>query len=94
METLIQETAKAGKVLVERLAIYPAYVRHADVWLDRALRSAVTRASDSEGFARADPWMPGTLNKTHRGAARSLLIHTELDAIIARALAGQHVVRR
>ncbi len=30
IETLIRETAKAGKVLVERLAIYPAYVRRAD----------------------------------------------------------------
>ena len=27
IEALIEETAKAGKVLVERLAIYPAYVR-------------------------------------------------------------------
>ena len=87
IETLIQETAKAGKVLVERLAIYPAYVRHSEVWLDRALRSAVTRCVDSEGFARSDPWIPGTLNKTH-AELRIASIYTRLDAIIARALAG------
>ena len=87
IETLIQETAKAGKVLVERLAVYPAYVRHSEVWLDRALRSAVTRGADSEGFARSDPWIPGTLNKTH-AELRIASIDTRLDAIIARALAG------
>ena len=35
LEALRRETAKAGKVLVERLAIYPAYARAPDTWLDR-----------------------------------------------------------
>src|SRR6204780_785852 len=64
IETLRRETAKAGKVLVERLAIYPSYVRRSDAWLDRGLSTAVMRAEDGEGFARTDPWIPGTLSKT------------------------------
>ena len=61
LDALARETEAAGKVLVERLAIYPAYVEESDRWLASALRTPVRRASDSEGFARADGWMPGTL---------------------------------
>jgi FO synthase len=85
---LSRETAKAGKVLVERLAIYPSYVRRPDPWLDRGLRTAVMRAADGEGFARTDPWIPGTLSKT-REEPRSPLIPTKLDGIIGGALAGR-----
>jgi len=87
LEALARETAKAGKVLVERLAAYPAYVRRPDRWLDPALRGAVARSSDGEGFARADRWMAGTSN---RPAAQpsTALDHSGNDAIIARALAG------
>jgi FO synthase len=88
LEALARETAKAGKVLVERLAIYPAYGRQADAWLDPALRTAVRRASDGEGFARSDPWSPGTLNKPTIEPFTAL-VHTGVDAIIARATAGQ-----
>jgi FO synthase len=61
LDRLARETAKSGKVLVERLAIYPAYARQPERWLEPKLRSAVLRASDAEGFARVDRWTPGTL---------------------------------
>jgi FO synthase len=88
LELLARETAKAGKVLVERLAIYPSYVRRADAWLDATLRPSVVRASDGEGFARADRWIPGTLNKP-TAEPSAALGHAKLDAIVARAVAGQ-----
>jgi FO synthase len=59
LATLAERTAAAGKVLVERLAIYPLYIREAEQWLDPALRSPVLRAVDAEGFARSDPWVAG-----------------------------------
>lgn len=59
LETLARRTAAAGKVLTERLAIYPSYVRAADVWLDGKLAPAVRRASDTTGFAREDDWLAG-----------------------------------
>jgi FO synthase len=88
LETLTRETAEAGKTLIERLAVYPSYVGRPDVWLDAALRTPVARASDGEGFARTDPWIPGTL---HKPAAEpsTALVHAELDAIVTRAIAGQ-----
>jgi FO synthase len=59
LAALADHTAQAGKVLVERLAIYPGYVGDAERWLDPALRSPVLRAVDAEGFGRTDPWIAG-----------------------------------
>ena len=61
LEALARATADAGKVLTERLAIYPAYALEAPRWLDRRLAPAVTRAIDSSGLARRDDWSPGAL---------------------------------
>jgi FO synthase len=87
LESLARETAKAGKVLVERLAVYPSYVRRADVWLDPTLLTAVRRASDGEGFARADQWSPGT-SSTPATEPSVAIIHNELDGIVASAITG------
>jgi FO synthase len=88
IEVLRRETAEAGKVLVERLAVYPAYIARPEIWLDRGLRSAIMRAADGEGFARTDPWSPGTSNKTPE-ESRAAAIPTDIDAIIAAALDGR-----
>ncbi len=60
LDHLASETASAGKLLVERLTIYPHYARAPQRWLDKALRTTVLKASDSQGFARAEDWSPGT----------------------------------
>ena len=60
LDALELETGKAGKTLVERLAIYPAYTKEPARWLDPKLRTAVMRACDAAGLARIDPWSPGT----------------------------------
>src|SRR5438132_1573788 len=52
-------TGAAGKLLVERLAIYPAYARDPTRWLDAPLRTPVLQATDAAGFARTDDWVPG-----------------------------------
>ena len=59
LDRLAARTAAAGKLLVERLAIYPAYARDPGRWLDPALRTPVLQAIDAEGFARIDDWVPG-----------------------------------
>ena len=60
LDALGENTARAGKVLVERLAIYPAYVQRPERWLDAALRTPVLRATDGAGLARPDSWIAGT----------------------------------
>jgi FO synthase len=59
LDLLARRTEAGGKLLVERLAIYPAYVQDSSRWLDPKLRTPVLRAVDGEGFARADPWISG-----------------------------------
>jgi FO synthase len=59
IEALRRHTAAAGKVLVERLAIYPEWAQAPARWIDPAVAPAVLRASDAAGFARADAWSPG-----------------------------------
>ncbi|HLH95201.1 MAG TPA: bifunctional FO biosynthesis protein CofGH [Xanthobacteraceae bacterium] len=60
LATLADRTAEAGKVLVERLAVYPSYARDAERWLDPSLRAPVLRAIDAEGLARTDAWIAGS----------------------------------
>ncbi len=59
LDRLAEQTAAAGKTLVERLAIYPAYARDVEHWVDPVLRAAVLRSIDAEGLARTDDWVPG-----------------------------------
>jgi FO synthase len=60
LDRLAKETAAAGKLLVERLAIYPAYTHDPERWLDPALRPAVLRTIDAHGLARPDDWVAGS----------------------------------
>jgi FO synthase len=53
------ETALAGRALVPRLAIVPAFAREPERWLPEALRPAVLRRIDALGFARRDGWYAG-----------------------------------
>lgn len=60
LDDLAEETARAGKLLTERLTIYPRLARNPDRWLDpRRMRPAALRMMDADGFARVDPWTPG-----------------------------------
>ncbi len=59
LEELARETAAAGKVLHERLTIYPRFARDTGTWVDPALRSAVLDKVDGEGLPRTDDWCPG-----------------------------------
>ena len=52
-------TQAAGKRLVERLALYPAYARSAGRWVDAALRSALLQRIDADGWPHIDDWSPG-----------------------------------
>lgn len=59
LDLLAKATRAAGKRLVERVAVYPAYVRAASRWVDPALSGKVLDLVDADGFARGDEWSPG-----------------------------------
>ena len=55
-------TRGAGAQLVERLAVYPGYLRDHETafrWFDPEVLRHAFSASDAEGFARQDNWYPG-----------------------------------
>jgi FO synthase len=59
IERLREETAAAGKVLTQRLTIYPAYARAPEMWVDPAMRRPVLELSDGSGRGREDSWRAG-----------------------------------
>ena len=62
VERLADVCAQAGLPLVERLTVYPRFVATDDhTWLDRAIRPAVLKLSDSEGLGRDSRWSPGVV---------------------------------
>ena len=56
-------TEKAGRTLVERVALYPAYVSDRTRWVDKALETPLLRQVDGEGYARENNWVPGALEQ-------------------------------
>ncbi len=59
LKTLERATNVAGKELVERLAIYPAYARAAKRWVAPALHTRLLHLIDGDGWPRTDDWSPG-----------------------------------
>ena len=59
LRALRAETAAAGKRLMPRLALYPAYARALERWTAPKLRTAVLRAVDADGWPRDDRWSAG-----------------------------------
>ena len=87
---LAEATANAGRELVERLAIYPAYVRQMERWVDPALRTPLLHRVDSDGYPRTDGWSPGIKEGPPAAETRtSAGTCGALDAILARARRGE-----
>lgn len=91
-------TRQGGKRLVERLAIYPDYVRHYGRWTDRSLHTALLGLVDGNGWPRRDDWCPGALTEPPTkdlalvsGAVAAPAPLSACSSIIARAQAGQRL---
>ncbi|MGC1578645.1 MAG: 5-amino-6-(D-ribitylamino)uracil--L-tyrosine 4-hydroxyphenyl transferase CofH [Beijerinckiaceae bacterium] len=61
LQALAQATERAGRILVERLAVYPGFVAERPRWIAPQLQTPVLRLSDGGGLAREDSWSPGGL---------------------------------
>jgi FO synthase len=59
LAVLERATHAAGKHLVQRLPVYPSYLKDADRWLDGPMVAKALSLVDSEGFVRPDAWSPG-----------------------------------
>ena len=88
IETLAETTGAAGKLLVERLAVYPDYARDNDRWQDADMARHVLRASDADGLARDDDWAPGVDASLPTPAIDRASGDPHIGNIIATAIAG------
>jgi FO synthase len=92
---LAQATAHCGKELVERLAIYPAYVREMGRWVDAGLHKRLLDRVDSDGFPRNDGWSPGRTDLPPAADCALIAVSApglqfgEFGAILARAKRGE-----
>jgi FO synthase len=93
LDELTRRTRNARKVLVERLAIYPAYARDMSRWVDQHMHRRVLDMIDGEGFPRLDDWCPGaTVDLPREDVAlitKPRVRHNgELSRIVARTQRG------
>ncbi|MGD9598380.1 MAG: 5-amino-6-(D-ribitylamino)uracil--L-tyrosine 4-hydroxyphenyl transferase CofH [Steroidobacteraceae bacterium] len=96
LAALAAATEAAGRRLVERLALTPAYVRNLGRWVDPALQTAVLRQADSIGRARDADWYAGTgsdlpaaaLDWVKRSRAQPAAA-PEIRRVLRRAVAGR-----
>ena len=59
LETLAEQTARAGKILRPRLTVYPLYIEARQKWLHPAVAPGVLRHADGSGLARENRWAAG-----------------------------------
>jgi FO synthase len=91
LDLLAERTAGGGKLLVERLAIYPEYAAEPARWLDPALRTPTLRLLDGQGLARTDPWTPGAGVEPPANLKRTAIpsLVAAIQPILDRTVAGQ-----
>jgi FO synthase len=88
---LAKRTAEQGKILVQRLPVYPAYALDPEPWLAPNLATRVRRASDAEGLARNDGWAPGLTIGPPPPRVPIGKVDPRIDAILDKATAGKRL---
>jgi FO synthase len=94
LRVLEAATKAAGMDLTERLAIYPAFARDTNRWLDQGLRTTVLHGIDGDGMPRVDDWCPGHVGELPApelewiGKAGVVLPSADLGRVLAKAQRG------
>ena len=94
LEDLERATNAAGRDLVERLALVPAYAARPEMWTDPAITPRVRRFSDSRGFARPDGWYAGSGSALPPIAARWSSVSPRRAGTLPRGSAGIKAIVR
>src|SRR4051812_6451185 len=94
LDDLARRTAGAGKLLVERLAIYPSYAQDPGRWLDAKLRTPLLRLVGGCGSGRSAPCMAGAgAELPSRGPRAPRPQSRNLRGPLDRAVAGKPLAR-
>ncbi|WP_428028971.1 5-amino-6-(D-ribitylamino)uracil--L-tyrosine 4-hydroxyphenyl transferase CofH [Ancylobacter sp.] len=87
-------TARAGKVLAPRLAVYPRYIGARATWLDARVAARTLRRADAAGLAHESGWRVGmaeasTVVREWPAAPALAGPDSGLDALVDRAFRGR-----
>lgn len=89
LEILARATGKAGRTLLQRLAIGPAHARAVGRWADPAMATRVRRLVDGRGLPKNDDWSAGDGGTVPDiGLDEASAPRAEIAAILAKAEAG------
>jgi FO synthase len=95
---LEEQTARANRTLIQRLAIVPSFARDPSRWVDLALQPAVRRSCDSTGHARCDDWYAGQARQPPIRDAELIqspaLGRSRLSPLLGRAQRGERLEQR
>jgi FO synthase len=78
---------------VNRLPVYPAYVRRAETWLAPEIATRVRRMSDADGFARDDDWAPGNTRPPPAPLVLARSVDAGIIGIVERATSGERLAQ-
>ncbi len=97
LEMLSKQMAECGKLLCERLAVYPAYALKAEDWLHGSVSGAMLKHSDAVGLARTGTWFAGAPYTEQLNDVNLLLpaivANSHLNDILDAAMAGRSLSR-
>lgn len=95
LEKLAEQSVGAGKILTERLPVYPVHAHQLETWVDPGLHRSLLERMDATGLARRDAWTPGSDIQPPTNTAREgwqvepPKTSSEVTGIILRAAAGE-----
>jgi FO synthase len=91
LDALAARTAEMGKILVQRLPLYPAWVAAPERWLHPKIAVKVRQGTDSEGWARGDDWAPGLPVEPKPLTVRLASVDPAVEAALAKATSGRRL---
>ncbi len=94
IDELARQTAAAGKILVQRLTVYPAYISERAKWIDSAVAPYVLRASDAQWLVRECNWLAGSSTLPMRREENAVVhkpdnVSARVRSIVARGRNGE-----
>jgi FO synthase len=90
---LADETARSGKSLVPRLAVYPKWLHERTRWIDPGVLPAVLRRADGQGFAHETPWRVGRESdvRAHTSEIGAATVRSDITRAIDDGVAGRRL---
>ncbi len=92
LERLAEEVAFKGKVLVERLSVFPSFILQKKHWITAENQARLNDFTDAEGYAKEGTWSAGVsmeIPADYRPTAAKSHASSELESILEKAFSDK-----